>query len=250
MKKIKKIIFFFINTLKLTYNKFKFLIDFRNFQRQTIKSERKIDVLWKDRYPCLSDNTKTTYFDRHYIYHPAWAARVLAETKPLEHVDISSTLNFASLISAFIHVRFYDFRPADLQLNNLKTGESNIINLPFDDESIISLSCMHVVEHVGLGRYGDSLDPNGDVKAMSELKRVLAKDGNLLFVVPVGKPKVMFNAHRIYSYEQIMEYFQGLRLINFTLISEKMEDGGLNSKATAFDVWNQNYGCGCFWFKK
>jgi hypothetical protein len=69
---------------------------------------------------------------------------------------------------------------------------------------------MHVVEHVGLGSYGDSLDPNGDLKAMSELKRVLSINGNLLFVVPVGKPRVMFNAHRIYSYEQIIECFKGI----------------------------------------
>jgi SAM-dependent methyltransferase len=229
---------------------YKFKTEFSSFRKLSLINGSRFAVEWKDRYPCLGDNTKMTGFDRHYIYHPAWAARVLADTEPAEHVDISSTLNFASLVSAFIPVRFYDFRPADVRLTNLTSGSADILCLPFSDDSVGSLSCMHVVEHVGLGRYGDPLDPDGDIKAMRELKRVLAKGGNLLFVVPVGKPKVMFNAHRIYSYEQIVDCFSGLQLVSFTLISEKMQDGGLILDATARDVAAQNYGCGCFLFTK
>ena len=39
---------------------------------------------------------------------------------------------------------------------------------------------MHVVEHIGLGRYGDQVDPDGDLMAMKELERVTAKLGKLL----------------------------------------------------------------------
>ena len=107
-----------------------------------------------------------------------------------------------------------------------------------------------MVEHVGLGRYGDSIDPLGDNKAMQELLRVLAIGGNLLFVVLVGKPKIMFNAHRIYSYEQIMHSFSTLKLIEFALIPEDPKEGGISYYATSIDVANQVYGCGCFWFTK
>jgi hypothetical protein len=250
MKLRRGIIWLYARSVQSIWRQGKFMMDFAKFKKLSLYPATRFSVVWKDSYPCLNDNIKTTSFDRHYIYHPAWAARVLAETKPEEHVDISSTLNFATLISAFITVRFYDFRPAELHLKNLTSGASDILKLPFPDESIKSLSCMHVVEHVGLGRYGDLLDPDGDLKAMRELKRVLAKEGNLLFVVPVGKPRVMFNAHRIYSYEQIIEYFEGLKLVSFALISERQEDGGLKVNATAMDVKKQNYGCGCFWFKK
>ena len=226
----------------------KFIFDYIEFKKSV--NNPRFPIKWKNRYPCLDDMTKTTGFDRHYIYHPAWAARILAETRPVEHIDISSTLNFATMLSAFIPVHFYDFRPADVSLNNLKSSAANITNLPFESNSVQSISCMHVVEHVGLGRYGDPIDPEGDLKAINELTRVLATNGNLLFVVPVGKPKVMFNAHRIYSYEQILEYFTELKLVSFALISERNEDDGLNFNATGHDVLAQNYGCGCFWFKK
>lgn len=110
---------------------------------------------------------------------------------------------------------------------------------------------MHTVEHIGLGRYGDPLDPDGDLKAIAELKRVLAVGGNLLFVVPVGgTAKIMFNAHRIYTYGQIVGYFSDLQLVEFSLIPDTPQSNGLISNATEDDANKCSYGCGCFWFKK
>ena len=117
-----------------------------------------------------------------------------------------------------------------------------------DDRSVQSISCMHTVEHIGLGRYGDPLDPLGDRKAAAELARVLAPGGSLLFVVPVGAPQIMFNAHRIYSYEQVLELFPSLTLREFALIPEHGEDGGLIRHADPALVASQGYGCGCFHF--
>jgi SAM-dependent methyltransferase len=227
-----------------------FLQDFLRFRQRSIKNGERFSLCWKDRYACLHDKTATTPFDRHYVFHTAWAARALAQTKPEFHVDISSFIYFSSLVSAFIPVRYYDYRPANLQLNNLTSEAADLLRLPFENGSIKSLSCMHVVEHVGLGRYGDPLAPDGDLKAIAELNRVLAQGGYLLFVVPVGKPKIMFNAHRIYSYDQIMEYFAGLELMEFALIPDSPKDGGLIRHADREMASAQNYGCGCFWFKK
>ena len=237
-----------VRSIRGLWRRWQFLIDYFAFRRHAI--DRRFPVRWRDRYPCLDDKTKTTGFDRHYLYHPAWAARILSKTRPVKHVDFSSTLNFSTMLSAFIPVDFYDYRPADVSLTDLTSLSANLVNLPFANNSFESISCMHVVEHVGLGRYGDPIDYDGDLKAMRELHRVLKPNGNLLFVVPVGKPKIMFNAHRIYSYEQIIEQFSGLELVSFALIKEGHGDGGLNFNATGFDVAEQEYGCGCFWFKK
>lgn len=230
--------------------KLKFRKDFAAFERLARNHDRGFALNWQDTFPCLNEATASTSFDRHYVYHPAWAARVLAETRPAQHVDISSSLHFCSLVSAFLPVKFYDYRPADLQLNNLTSESADLLNLPFASDSIDSLSCMHVIEHVGLGRYGDALDPDGDLKAVAELQRVLAPGGSLLFVVPIGKPKIMFNAHRIYSYQQIVDSFSALTLAEFALIPDDAQQGGLIRNASKEKADAQSYGCGCFWFTK
>jgi len=211
--------------------------------------QRRFPVEWEDRKPCLEDNTEYTAFDAHYVFHTAWAARIVAETRPEKHVDISSSLYFCSIVSAFTPVEFYDYRPVQLGVDGLACGRSDLLALPFADGSLRSVSCMHVTEHVGLGRYGDPLDPDGDLKAMAELQRVVAPDGNLLFVAPVGRPKVMFNAHRIYRAQQVIDGFPKMRLAEFSLVPdwpkcELIRDAPLELADA------QSYGCGCFWFRR
>ncbi len=202
---------------------------------------------WDDRFPCLNDAKSFTPFEPHYTYHPAWAARILAETMPARHVDIGSSLSFVAQVSAFVPMQFYDYRPAQLHLPNIQCLAADITNLPFEDASIASLSCMHVVEHIGLERYGDTFDPQGDIKAMNELQRVIAPGGQLLFVVPVaGKQKIAYNAHRIYTYDGVLSIIKNLKLCRFSLITDRQE---LVWDATRKDSDEQQWGCGCFYFK-
>jgi SAM-dependent methyltransferase len=234
--------------LKYLLRYYLFVTEYIRFSSLLKKNTARFSSLaWRERYPCLGENTGTTYFDAPYIYHPAWAARILKKTQPSMHIDISSTLNFCAIASAFVPVEFYDYRPAKLALDNLICRQGDLTQLPFEDGSVESLSCMHVVEHVGLGRYGDVLDPDGDLKAIAELKRVLASGGSLLFVTPVGKPKIRYNAHRIYSYDQVVSYFAGLQIQQFALVDDK--DRFLVDANPAY-ANQQEYGCGCWWFKK
>lgn len=222
--------------------------EFAEFQRRS-KDDPRLRLRWSERQACLDDRTQATPFDAHYIYHTAWAARCVAEIRPPYHIDISSSLYFSTLVSAFVPVRFYDYRPAAVLLDGMVSAHADLMSLPFATASVSSLSCMHVVEHVGLGRYGDPIDPTGDLKAIAELGRVLAPGGALLFVVPVGRPKIAFNAHRIYAYRQVREYFAALRLKEFALIADDPE-GGLVVNAPESVVDAQDYGCGCFWFER
>ena len=226
---------------------------FSEFWRFSYLSRRtgwRFPLRWRDRAPQLGDRTATTAFDRHYVYHPAWAARVLGHIAPREHIDIGSTLHFSTLVSAFVPMRFYDYRPADLRLSSLQSNHADLTDLPFETGSVQCLSCMHVIEHIGLGRYGDPLDPDGVAKAIAELRRVLAPGGHLLCVVPVGKPRIQFNAHRIYSYEQVRAHFSELSLRQCALVPDDPANGGLliDPPEALFD--SQKYGCGCFWFQR
>lgn len=227
-----------------------FKAEFEQFRQLAAEAGGRLSVEWEDRYPCLDDKSAKTGFDRHYVYHTAWATRVLARTKPELHIDVSSSVYFSALASAIVPVRQYEFRPPELQLDGLEVVQGDLMKLPLDDRSVKSLSCMHVVEHVGLARYGDPMDANGDLKAIAELKRVLAPGGRLLFVVPVGRPRIEFNAHRIYSFEQIRELFKEFELEEFALIPDKAETGHLVYGASPELCTAQKYGCGCFLFRR
>lgn len=236
------------HTLRRVRRWLEFRREFVEFERLA-KGDPRLRLRWSERHACLDDRTKATPFDAHYTYHTAWAARCVAAIRPAVHVDISSSLYFSTLVSAFVPVRFYDYRPAAISLDGLVSAHADLTCLPFPSASVSSLSCMHVVEHVGLGRYGDPIDPTGDLKAVAELGRVLAPGGALLFVVPVGRPKIAFNAHRIYAYRQVCEYFAALRLRQFALVADD-PSAGLIVSASERLADAQDYGCGCFWFEK
>ena len=237
---LKKIIYFF--GVKILFHP-RFILDFYKFRSLQKNNKKKIE--WKDVLPFFNENTTETIFDSHYVYHPAWATRVVKKINPEKHIDISSTLHFCTQLSAFIPTDFYDYRPAQLKLDNLTTNSIDLCKMNFESNSIYSLSCMHTIEHIGLGRYGDPLDPYADIQAASELQRVIAEKGNLLIVTPVGRPKIMFNGHRIYSFEQIIGMFSQLTLVEFTLIPDNAISAGMVANANPDLVSLQKYGCGC-----
>lgn len=222
--------------------------DFLSFRAQSRKLEQRFLMSWKRRKAFLRDKTGEVRFDRHYVYHTAWSVRKIVATRPAHHVDISSTAYFAATLSAVVPVTHYDVRVLPLHLSQLTVGVADVTRLKFGDRSIASLSCLHVIEHIGLGRYGDPIDPEGDKKAIRELVRVLAPGGNLLVVVPIGTPSVVFNAHRIYSYDQIRKYFLPLGIREFALVPDDPADGGIVVDPRNELLAKQQYGCGCFWF--
>jgi hypothetical protein len=201
-----------------------------------------------DGYPCLGDRTEKTPFDSHYIYQVVWAMEHITQNGDQHHVDVGSDVRFVTMLTTHLPVTFVDIRPLRAKgIEYLANIAGSLLELPFTDMSVKSLSCLHVAEHVGLGRYGDALDPAGTKKAARELTRVLAPSGNLYFSVPVGKPRVCFNAHRIHSPEQILGYFCDLRLVQFSGVKD---DGTFAQDLDPSDLADAHYACGLFHFAK
>jgi hypothetical protein len=200
-----------------------------------------------DSYPCLSDATSHTGFDPHYFYQAAWLARRVAEAKPVQHMDVGSDVQMISVLSAFVPVEFVDIRPIEASLSGLIPRAGNLTAMDMPSGSVASLSCLHVIEHVGLGRYGDPLDPTGHLKATSELARLVAPGGDLYVSMPVGKERVCFNAHRVFSHGTVVQLFSDLRLQSFSLVDDR---GAFHPDAPAPQADACNYGCGMFHFRK
>jgi len=204
-------------------------------------------ITLRDACPQVHDCHAAHEFDPHYIYANGWALRRILAVRPRQHVDVASQITFPSLLAGVIPVVFVDFRPLEVKLTGLQCIGGNLLGLPFADKSVTSLSCLHVIEHIGLGRYGDPLDPQGTNKAARELSRILAPGGNLFLAVPIGRPRLCFNAHRIHSAEQICEKFSELALVEFSGVHD---DGKYVEHVGLSEFSESNYACGFFWFRR
>ena len=185
----------------------------------------------------------------HYFFQDIWAAEKVFQKKPQLHIDIASRIDgFVAHLLPFCKVEYVDIRKMDSTLSNLVFKEGSILQLPYPDNSVTSLSCLHVIEHIGLGRYGDPIDPEGFAKAAAELVRVLAPGGYLYFGTPIGEEKLYFDAHRVFAVETILQLFQGLVLEEFSLINDRARE--IIPNASYADANNCKYGCGLFAFTK
>lgn len=201
-------------------------------------------------FPCLDDDVGVHPIEPHYLYHPAWALRKLLEHRIEQLYDFGSTLNFATMASAVSKIVLHDFRPPQVFLSSLECRSCDLLSLEYESDSLPAVSCMHTIEHIGLGRYGDSVNPAGDRIATAELVRVLKPGGLMLFVVPVGQPRLQFNAHRIYSFEQVQTMMQPLELVECSLIPDNAVQVGMIDNPAPAMINQQQHGCGCFVFRK
>jgi len=200
-----------------------------------------------DSYPCLSDWVTKTPFDPHYYYQGAWLSRLLIKAKPERHVDVGSSVTMVSVLSASIPMIFVDYRPLQAGLTNLESIAGNLTHLPFADDAIDSLSCLHVVEHIGLGRYGDPIDPEGSRKAVEELQRVLRPGGRLYLSAPIGREQVCFNAHRVFDPETIPGWLAEMSLKEFSYVNDA---GSFFERSLPSQACENEYACGMYMFEK
>ncbi len=149
-----------------------------------------------------------------YFLQDTWFARKIAARRPTQHVDVASSVKSMALVAQFVPVTLVDIRPVDIAVPGFTFVEGSVLALPYADRSLASLSSLCVIEHIGLGRYGDPLDARGSEKAAAELGRVLAAGGELYVSVPVDvECRIYFNAHRAFTRDYLLSLFPGLELI-------------------------------------
>ena len=185
---------------------------------------------------------------RHYFHQDLWAAKKLFAAGTKEHVDVGSRIDgFIAHVLLFSRVTYVDVRPFELEWEGFEFRKGLITDLPFSDASIPSLSSLHVIEHVGLGRYGDPVDPEGPWKAARELTRVLAPGGRLLIGVPTGRERVCFDAHRVFDPQTTRDMFGSLELADFSFVNDQNR---FVASVTFDEARRADHGCGLFEFRK
>lgn len=215
--------------------------------RQSFEREEKYDYCFPmDRF--MTAGTITSYFWQDY-----WAAKRIYSAPVATHFDIGSRIDgFVSHLMCFGQkVQLIDIRPLDVNLPGVGFQKGDATNLvEIEDASIESISALCSLEHFGLGRYGDPIDPEACFKCFDAIQRKLKKNGRLYISVPVGIEHVEFNAHRVFKAETIVKEFDRLNLLEFS--SCYKEEYTENVPIDQYDTWDEKGGnrFGLFLFQK
>ena len=210
--------------------------------------------------PIILDRYKPAgSIDSHYFLQDIYVAKRVMQEKPITHFDVGSRVDgFISHLLAGLEgeVTIIDVRPLLVKIEHLNFIQANATDLKeIEDNSIESLSSLHAVEHFGLGRYGDDIDPKACFTAMRSLQRVVKKNGKLYFSVPIGRINaVYFNSHRIFKAQSILNVFDEMELVEFAYI-HNYQIKTIDGKEAIHLIQNKvipiaNYDCGIFVFRK
>lgn len=173
----------------------------------------------KNLYPIITDKYEQAGTIHNYFWQDLWAARLIHKSGVRKHFDIGSRIDgfIAHLLSGGIEVSLIDIREFPETIENLYTIIDDATSLKqVSDNSIESMSALCSLEHFGLGRYGDPIDPEACFKCFKAIQKKLKKGGNLYMSVPIGKERVEFNAHRVFFASTIIENFEGMELVEFS----------------------------------
>lgn len=170
-------------------------------------------------YPCLDDERKFQPAHNYYFYQDCWAARQVFREKPSYNVDVGSTVLLVGILSQFTKCFSVDIRPIEANLEGLNIVSGSVLDLPFKDNEVPCLTTMCVLEHIGLGRYGDPLNPIGTQDAIREIMRVIKPNGVVIYSVPVGINILEFNANRRFQYEKAATLFKGWEMVDSCVLT-------------------------------
>ena len=242
----------FIKLLKFPRGLFFFILDFFKF-RSKYSGKYKFK-------PCLHDKFDESGATRsEYFWQDLLIAQDIFSDNPQKHLDIGSRIDgFVSNVASFMNLEVFDIRPLDVKIPNVTFTQIDLMSC--DEISKFfqlysSVSCLHTLEHFGLGRYGDLIDMTGYSKGFKNISSLVKTDGILYFSTPIGKEIIEFNANRIFDPNTILDLAKdnGFEVIKMLTISD-----GFNIKTIDLNDFeneieflsNQRYNLGIFTFKK
>jgi hypothetical protein len=246
MKKIKNIKTFF-NKKNLKYNNFKYFKDYIQF----IKLGGKATCF----HPMLNDSLQQAGISKgHYFHQDLLVASYIYKSNPETHIDIGSRIDgFVAHVAAFRKIHIIDIR----DLNEIGHENISFIKLDLTEDNNFSfvsesVSCLHAIEHFGLGRYGDTIDPVGHIKGFNNILKIIKKNGTLYISFPISKNnEIHFNSQRVFNPNDVFNWpTRGNKIIlkKFDYVDSQ---GKLHLNTKIRDIENiKEYGCGIYTFIK
>jgi hypothetical protein len=190
-----------------------------------------------------------------YFHQDLLVARRIYEANPQRHVDVGSRFDgFVAHVAVFREIEVLDIRPMSSQIRNVRFIQADLMrSAPELAASTDSLSCLHALEHFGLGRYGDPIDPTGHLRGFRSLIELLKPEATFYLSFPIGRPRVEFNAHRVFDCQEVLSWpgSELLRLDRFDFVGDDgavHEDIGLD--AVRVQCAQLEHGCGIYTFAR
>lgn len=232
-----------------------FFKDYREIRRQAKQSGMVFP--FGNFYPCIEDRyEKSGVASGHYFHQDLLVANKIFINKPGKHVDIGSRIDgFVGHVATFREIEVFDIRELTAVIPNINFRRLDITDRDFVlSDYCDSVSCLHALEHFGLGRYGDKVDYDGHLLGWENIYKMLKKEGKFYFSVPIGKQRIEFNAHRVFSLEYIMNNMIGSRykVDSFSYVNDSgdlVKDAVLDERSLK-SSFSLNYGCGIFELSK
>lgn len=207
-------------------------------------------------FPILSDKKDSGgMISGHYFHQDLLVAQKIFNSNPEKHVDIASRVDgFVAHVAVFREIEIFDIRPINSKVRNIKFVLADLMDQGSAYENYCdSISCLHAIEHFGLGRYNDPIDADGHLKGLKSIFKILKSGGRFYFSTPIGPQRIEFNAHRVFSLNYLLELFKDdYELMSFSYVDDA---GDLHENQTLTDQhiksnFNCHYGCGIFELKK
>lgn len=246
-----KVIQFVLDQVGINLLKTKNLLYFTKYFSDIIKYKKlngNIDIF----FPVLGEHKKTSgVITDHYFYQDLLVASYIFKNKPIKHIDIGSRIDgFVANVASFRKIEVFDLRKNFIKFKNIKFKILNLTKIKKTYHNCTdSISCLHTIEHFGLGRYGDEIDPDSYKKAFNNLIKMLKKNGLLYISFPISNiNKTFFNLERKFAPKDILKWSSELKLLNFDYIDEKQN---LNLNVDLLNLNKKIYkGCGIYTFEK
>jgi SAM-dependent methyltransferase len=175
--------------------------------------------------PCLTDwNEEGGAVRGEYFWQDLYVARKIYGANPRKHIDIGSRVDgFVAHVASFREIEVFDIRPISASVPGIVFRQADLMKLDEDlNDCCDSISCLHALEHFGLGRYGDPINVMGYEAGLQNMSKLLRSEGVLYLSVPIGIACVQFNAHRVFDPKALVVLAEryGLKLSRFAFVDE------------------------------